>query len=73
MIKNIIVAFYEIIKDDERLTIKTRDWCLLVIYPSLHAIRLSMSDYREQGWITNIPLYAVNLRVTNDMKKMIYE
>lgn len=25
-----------------------------------HAIRLSMSDYREQEWMTNIPLYAVN-------------
>lgn len=29
-------------------------------HPSLHGIRLSMSDYREQDWMTNIPLYAVN-------------
>ena len=28
-------------------------------YPSLHAIRLSMSDYREQDGMTNVPLYAV--------------
>lgn len=27
--------------------------------PNLHGIRLSMSDYREQIWMTNIPLFAV--------------
>lgn len=27
--------------------------------PSLHGIRLSMSDYRQQDWMTNVPLYAV--------------
>jgi len=26
--------------------------------PLLHAVRLSMSDYREQDWLTNLPLYA---------------
>lgn len=25
----------------------------------LHGVRLSMSDYRQQGWMENIPLYAV--------------
>lgn len=29
--------------------------------PGLHALRFSMSDYREQDWMTNIPLYAVTL------------
>lgn len=29
-------------------------------YPHLHGIRFSMSDYREQDWITNIPLYAIS-------------
>lgn len=29
-------------------------------HPALHGIRLSMSDYREQDWITNVPLYAVS-------------
>lgn len=29
-------------------------------HPSLHALRFSMSDYREQGWMTNIPLYALS-------------
>lgn len=28
-------------------------------YENLHGLRFSMSDYREQGWMTNIPLYAV--------------
>lgn len=29
-------------------------------FPSLHAVRFSMSDYREQDWMTNVPLYAVS-------------
>lgn len=28
--------------------------------PHLHGLRFSMSDYREQNWMTNIPLYAVS-------------
>lgn len=27
--------------------------------PGLHGARLSMSDYREQDWMTNYPLYAI--------------
>lgn len=27
--------------------------------PGLHGLRLSMSSYREQDWMTNVPLYAV--------------
>lgn len=27
--------------------------------PKLHGLRFSMSPYREQEWMTNIPLYAV--------------
>ena len=27
----------------------------------LHGIRFSMSDYREQSWMTNVPLYAVSI------------
>ena len=26
--------------------------------PELHGIRFSMSDYREQEWLTNYPLYS---------------
>lgn len=29
--------------------------------PSLHGIRTSMSMFREQDWLTNIPLYAIGL------------
>lgn len=29
-------------------------------HPGLKALRLSMSDYREQDWLTNVPLYALN-------------
>lgn len=27
--------------------------------PGLHSVRFSMSDYREQDWLTNVPLWAV--------------
>lgn len=30
-------------------------------HPGMHGIRFSMSDYREQEWMTNIPLYAVSV------------
>jgi len=29
-------------------------------YPESIAVRTSMSDYREEDWLTNVPLYAVN-------------
>lgn len=28
-------------------------------HPDLHGVRFSMSDYREQDWMTNVPLYMV--------------
>lgn len=30
-------------------------------HPELTGLRLSMSDYREEEWMTNVPLYAVSL------------
>lgn len=30
-------------------------------HPELKGLRLSMSDYREEEWMTNVPLYAVSL------------
>lgn len=29
-------------------------------HPELHGLRFSVSDYREQDWMTNVPLYAVS-------------
>ena len=29
-------------------------------HPEMHGLRFSMSDYREQSWMTNVPLYAVS-------------
>ena len=29
-------------------------------YPGVHGLRFSMSDYREQEWMTNVPLYAIS-------------
>ncbi|MEA3316820.1 MAG: ATP-binding protein [Bacteroidota bacterium] len=29
-------------------------------YNPLHTIRTSMSDYREESWLTNLPLYLIN-------------
>lgn len=28
--------------------------------PGMHGLRFSMSDYREQDWMTNVPLYAAS-------------
>lgn len=33
-------------------------------YPNLHGIRFSMSNYRNQDWITNYPLYAISCLFT---------
>lgn len=30
-------------------------------YPALHGIRTSMFHFREQDWMTNIPLYAIGV------------
>lgn len=30
-------------------------------HPGMYGIRFSMSDYREQEWMTNVPLYAVSV------------
>ena len=46
------------VKAEENLKAKSLS-AFVARYPSLHAIRLSMSDYREQDWMTNVPLYAV--------------
>ncbi len=29
------------------------------VHSNLHAIRFSMSPYRDQGWMTNVPLYGI--------------
>ena len=30
-------------------------------HPQMHGLRFSMSDFREQDWMTNVPLYAVSV------------
>lgn len=30
-------------------------------HPNMHGLRFSMSDYREQDWMTNVPLYALSV------------
>ena len=45
------------VKAEENLRSKSlRQFCL--DYPDAKAYRISMSDYREQDWLTNVPLYA---------------
>ena len=51
------------VKAEENLKAKSLS-AFVARYPSLHAIRLSMSDYREQDWMTNVPLYAA-CRITD--------
>lgn len=38
----------------------------IVSHPQLHGLRFSMSDYREQEWVTNVPLYAVGIYFTDN-------
>lgn len=45
------------VKAEENLRAKSLS-AFVAKYPGLHALRFSMSDYREQSWMTNIPLYA---------------
>lgn len=45
------------VKAEENLRAKSLA-AFVAKYPGLHALRFSMSDYREQNWMTNIPLYA---------------
>ncbi len=45
------------VKAEENLRAKSLA-AFVAKYPGLHALRFSMSDYREQDWMTNIPLYA---------------
>ena len=35
-------------------------------HPETHGIRFSKSDYREQDWLTNVPLYAVSTYFNNN-------
>jgi predicted AAA+ superfamily ATPase len=44
-------------KAEENL--RSRSLRILCEKTGLHGYRTSMSDYREQGWITNIPLWAI--------------
>lgn len=46
------------VKAEENLRAKSlRQYCST--NEGLHGIRFSMSDYKEQDWMTNIPLYAI--------------
>jgi len=31
-------------------------------YPEIHCYRTSLSDYREESWLTNIPLYSIGVK-----------
>ena len=47
------------VKAAENLQAKSlKSYCLR--YEPKYAIRTSMSDYRKEEWLTNIPLYAIN-------------
>ena len=37
-------------------------------YQPKYAIRTSMSDYRHEEWLTNVPLYAINV-LSNILKE----
>lgn len=45
-------------KAEENLRAKSL-YTFVASRPDMHGLRFSMSDYREQNWMTNVPLYAV--------------
>jgi len=48
------------VKAAENLQAKSlKNYCLK--YNPKNAIRTSMSDYRKEDWLTNVPLYAINV------------
>lgn len=46
------------VKAEENLKAKSLN-AFVTKNPNLHGVRLSMSSYRRQEWMTNYPLYAV--------------
>jgi hypothetical protein len=47
------------VKAAENLQAKSlKSYCLR--YEPKYAIRTSMSDYRKEEWLTNLPLYSIN-------------
>ena len=46
-------------KEKENLRAKSL-FTFVASRPGMHGLRFSMSDYREQDWMTNIPLYAIS-------------
>ncbi len=47
------------VKAEENLRSKSLS-TFVASHPGMHGLRFSMSDYREQDWMTNIPLYAIS-------------
>lgn len=48
------------VKAEENVKSKSLHYFVTELYPHLHGIRISMKDYIEQDWLTNLPLYAIN-------------
>lgn len=46
------------VKAEENLRSKSLS-SFMSAHSGLHALRFSMSKYREQEWMTNVPLYAI--------------
>lgn len=47
-------------KAEENLRSKSL-YTFVASHPEMHGLRFSMSDYREQEWMTNVPLYAISI------------
>lgn len=50
------------VKAEENLQAKSLK-CFIERNPSLHGVRLSMSSFREQSWMSNFPLYATETEI----------
>lgn len=54
------------VKAEENLRSKSLK-AFMVKHEDLHAVRFSMSPYRDQGWMTNYPLYAVRATFSDSL------
>jgi predicted AAA+ superfamily ATPase len=50
------------VKAEENLQAKSLK-CFIERNPSLHGVRLSMSSFRKQSWMSNFPLYATETEI----------
>ena len=63
----VIIVFTIEVKAEENLRAKSLRQ-VVTNNPSLHGLRFSMSSYRHEDWLDNVPLYGVEARFSGTIK-----